>query len=150
MGTSNVRSLHASSPNAHLNSPSRAFLLPHVIREHKLDIFNIQETGHIADPSVFFGPAMTPAIVSIGGVAQHTTATFYNPLTLDCIDNAPLQGGRATASIFRSKSNIRNIIINYNVYAPAGNTVNDREELANLLNLISNSINENKLRFPSA
>ena len=98
----------------------------HVVHDHRLDILNVQESGRFSDQQRFFFPALHNAVTSIGEVAHHSIATFFNPCTFDHVTSSTLMEGRATITTFRDKQNPGNLIINYNIYEFSGNTRDDR------------------------
>ena len=106
IGSINTRSLDASGQNSHDSSRPRLFLLNHVIRDHRLDLLHVQETGRFHDEILmkrFFFPDFHHAVTSVGEIAQHSVACFYNPAMLVHVSSSILEVGRATTSIFRSK-----------------------------------------------
>ena len=149
-GTFNAQSLDASGLNAHESSRPRIFLLDHVIRDHRLDLFHIQETGRFGDVRRFFFPDLHHAVSSVGEIAHHSIATFYNPGTLVHVSSSILEEGRASTSIFRSKKYPEKVLVSVNVYGYAGNSRVDRQGQTNLLNSIGNSINDCKVNFPDS
>ena len=150
IGTINAQSLDASGRNAHESSRPRIFLLSHMIRDHRLDLLHVQETGRFGDVKSFFFPVLHLAVSSVGEIAQHSIATYYNPGTLEHVSSSILAEGRASTSIFRCKKYPGNVLVSVNIYGYSGNSRDDRHSQTNLLNSIGNSINDCKINFPDS
>ena len=150
VGSLNTRSLDASGPGSYDSSRPRLFVLDHMIRDHRLDLLHLQETGRFHNEILmkrFFFPDFHNAITSVGEISQHSIACFYNPATLVHVSSSVLEVGRATLSIFRSKKNPEKVLASFNVYGFSGGARVDQQNQTNLLNIIGDSINLCKRDF---
>ena len=148
----NTRSLTSSTPQTQATSISRTFLRgkENPAPLHSVDLLLLQEVGEIWCPEALFTPEMTLAAFSVDQDNSHSSlATFYCGKNLLLLDSEILQQGRVLFHSFSKKNEGTKIFV-FNVYGIPGNTLADRQELAEMFRLIINKLHRIREREPTA